>query len=131
MSRSIASSEYYRATPLRVELSWGAIISGLDTAMLVELQIRQDLYNLWIHAGIMVFSGAEGVEPQLALNRKHSGAPDGAHDDERRFMDSAGSSPALERPEKPPNIFRFERGSTETDVRRTDMRVAARCGFKI
>ena len=69
MSRSIASSKYYLATPLRDDLNWGAIVSGLDSAELAEPQMRQDLYDLWIQEGVIVFRGLTGVEAQLALSR--------------------------------------------------------------
>ena len=69
MTRSIKASRYYATTPLNDDFDWGVIVSDLDVGRLVEAEMRQDLYDLWIQEGVIVFRDAGGVEAQLALSR--------------------------------------------------------------
>jgi taurine dioxygenase len=69
MTRLIETSKFYNTRLLRSDLSWGVILSQLRIADLMDPQLRQELYDLWIQEGVIVFEGIDDVEAQLGLSR--------------------------------------------------------------
>src|SRR5215472_11714159 len=69
MAADTCRSDYYRVESLRSDLSWGAIVIGLNPAHLADTKVRAALYNLWIQQGVIVFKELDGIETQLNLSR--------------------------------------------------------------
>lgn len=69
MARQIAQSAFYTAQALRKDLNWGVTVSDIKLRDLDNPAMRQNLYDLWIREGVIVFEGVEGTETQLALSR--------------------------------------------------------------
>ena len=69
MSRALASSDRFWIEPLDGRFDWGVIVSGLVMSDLTDSEVRQQLYDLWIQEGVIVFRGLDGVAEQLALSR--------------------------------------------------------------
>ena len=69
MARDIAQSTYFSTQALRNDLNWGVVVRGLKVTELDNPTMRQNLYDLWIAEGVLVFEGVAGVEAQLALSR--------------------------------------------------------------
>jgi taurine dioxygenase len=69
MHRQLADSDRFETQPLDERFDWGVIVSGLAMASLSNPDVRQQLYDLWIQEGVIVFRGLDGVPEQLALSR--------------------------------------------------------------
>lgn len=68
MHRKIAVSHEFRVAPLMPHLGWGVQVLDLDPARLSVPQIREDLRNLWIEEGVIVFRELRGEETLVALS---------------------------------------------------------------
>ena len=69
MARHIAESAYFKASPLRDDLDWGVTVADLRLSDLDNPLMRQNLYDLWINEGVIVFENIASVPTQLALSR--------------------------------------------------------------
>ena len=54
--------------PLPGNDDFGAVVTGLTMDMLKDAQVRQQLHDLWIDKGVIVFRDIEGLEIQLELS---------------------------------------------------------------
>jgi taurine dioxygenase len=68
MDRQDVSSSGYRVEPLAAHLSWGTQVFDLEPAHLTDPKIRQDLRNLWIRQGVLVFRELQGEETLITLS---------------------------------------------------------------
>ncbi|MGE0774470.1 MAG: TauD/TfdA dioxygenase family protein [Sphingomonadaceae bacterium] len=69
MTRQLASSAFFEVDLLDDRFDWGVSVSGLSMSALSDPEVRQQLYDLWIQEGVIVFHGIDGLQEQLALSR--------------------------------------------------------------
>ncbi len=55
--------------PLPGDPGFGAIVTGLQRSSIADEQVREQLRQLWIDRGVVVFRGLEGEDAQLELSR--------------------------------------------------------------
>lgn len=89
MSRPVEHSKFYSAVPINDDLSYGVIVSGLNSGDLQNEALQADLRRLWAQEGVLVFDGIEGERVQLELSNifgqciihpvkeQNTGAPEG------------------------------------------------------
>ncbi len=63
------TSGLFDVSPIRENMPFGAVVTGLSAASLADKSVHQDLRALWHAAGVVVFKGLTGKETHLTLSR--------------------------------------------------------------
>jgi len=66
---SAVNGSAFAVERLDPRFDWGVVVTGLALSALEDASVRQDLYDVWIREGVILFRGLDGVQEQLALSR--------------------------------------------------------------
>jgi taurine dioxygenase len=58
----------FKVSPLPGDHAFGAVVTELDPDSIQDPQVRQDLYDLFIEKGLIVFKGLADLDTQIALS---------------------------------------------------------------